>query len=134
MAWTTEDEQKWSEKNPFRHSMGMRVEWLEADGRAEISMPITENLLQSAGIVHGGMLCTLIDSVLGTVVRATLQKVTPVATIDLNVSFLRPGGLGRLYARGEPIKVGRRVLVGVGEVFDESGRMLATGRGSFMLG
>lgn len=134
MAWTTEDERQWSEKNPFRHFMDMRVEWLEPDGRAEISMPITDNLLQSGGIVHGGMMCTLIDSVLGTVVRATLQKASPVATIDLNVSFLRPGGVGRLYARGEPIKTGRRVLVGIGEVFDESGRKLASGRGSFMLG
>ncbi len=133
MAWTTEDEIAWSRNNPFRTSMGVRIERVEADGRAEISIPVTENMLQSAGVVHGGILCTLIDTVLGTVVRAALQRPVPMATIDLNVSFLRPGGVGRLYARGEVIKAGRRVVVGVADVLDDKGRKLATGRGSFMI-
>ncbi|MCC5857163.1 MAG: PaaI family thioesterase [Ectothiorhodospiraceae bacterium] len=134
MAWTTEDEIRWTQGNPFRRYLGLEVEWVADDGRAELSMPVTENLLQAYGMVHGGIYCVLIDTVLGTGVRAAYQQDVGPLTVDLNVSFLRPTGLGRILTRCEMIKTGRRVAVGTADVFDAEGRRLATGRGSFLMG
>ncbi|MCC5812963.1 MAG: PaaI family thioesterase [Ectothiorhodospiraceae bacterium] len=133
MAWTTEDEIAWNLTNPFRQHLGIQVESVKPDGSAEISLPVTENLLQAYGMVHGGIYCVLIDTVLGTSVRAYFQRDAGPITVDLNVSFLRPTGLGRIYARSEIVKAGRKVVVGVGDVVDSDGKKVATGRGSFLL-
>lgn len=133
MPWTTADEIEWTKSNPFRTHLSVRIESVQDTGEVEISIPITPNLLQAAGVVHGGIFCSVIDTALGSAVRAVLQRPVKMSTIDLNVSFLRPGGEGRIYCRGRIIKTGRRVLVGTADVYDESNRMLATGRGSFML-
>lgn len=133
MAWTTQDEIDWNQTNPFRQYFGVQIEWLSDDGRAEVSLAVTENLLQAYGVAHGGVYCVLIDAVLGTAVRAALQRDAKPATIDLNVSFLRPTGLGRIAARAEIVKAGKSVVVGTADVLDPEGRKLATGRGSFMV-
>ncbi len=133
MPWTTDDEIAWNKTNPFRQHLGVEIEWVRDDSQAQIAIPITANLLQAYGMVHGGIYCTLIDTVLGTSVRAALQRDAKPSTIDLNVSFLRPTGLGRIYARGKIIKAGKRVAVGTADVVDENERLVATGRGSFMI-
>ncbi|QKS26772.1 PaaI family thioesterase [Vreelandella titanicae] len=132
MAWTTDNEKMWNLTNPFRQHWEIGIEWVK-DERAEISMPINENLLQAYGMVHGGIYCVLIDSVLGTAVRGGYGFDTKPVTTDLNVTFLRSTGIGTLYATAEVIKAGRKIAVGRGEVRDAEGRMLAVGRGSFLV-
>ncbi|BCB72599.1 hypothetical protein HMEPL2_29500 [Vreelandella aquamarina] len=132
MAWTTEDEKVWNLTNPFRQHLGIEIKWVK-DKRAEISIPITDNLIQAYGMVHGGIYCVLIDTVLGTAVRGGYGFDAKPLTTDLNVSFLRPSGIGTLYATAEMIKTGRQVAVGNGDVRDAEGRLLATGRGSFLV-
>ncbi|MFC6329186.1 PaaI family thioesterase [Alloalcanivorax gelatiniphagus] len=132
MGWTLDDERAWNRRNPFRTYLGIEVNRV-GDGGAEIALPVTETLLQAYGMVHGGIYCVLIDTVLGTCARSALRRDCGPMTIDLNVSFLRPSGLGRLICRGETVKAGRSVVVGVADVLDAEGRKLATGRGSFLL-
>lgn len=132
VAWTTEDEIAWNLTNPFRQFLGVEIEWVDGS-RAEVSLSTTENLLQAYGMVHGGIYCVLIDTVLGTAVRGAYQGDAKPLTTDLNVSFLRPARLGTLYASAEIIKAGGKIAVGTGEVRDEEGRQLALGRGSFMV-
>jgi len=40
------------------------------------------------GVVHGGILCTILDVAMGTVVAATLQRMAP--TVDMHIEFIRP--------------------------------------------
>ncbi|WP_159998915.1 PaaI family thioesterase, partial [Roseomonas sp. 18066] len=62
------------------------------------------------GIVHGGMLMTLIDNALGlTVWEATSRQ--PAVTMQLNTQFIaaaRPGDF--IEARGEVLRVARSVV------------------------
>lgn len=133
MSWNTDDEKSWNRKNPFRQHLGVEINRVDEEGSAEISLPVTPELLQAYGMVHGGVYCVLIDTVLGTCARSALQRDCGPMTIDLNVSFLRPTGIGTIVARGTIIKAGRSVVVGSADVLDADGRKLATGRGSFLL-
>ncbi|WP_123592679.1 PaaI family thioesterase [Salinisphaera orenii] len=135
MAWTLEDEIAWTERNPFRMHLGVAIERVSTDGSGdcEIALEINDNLVQAYGMVHGGIYCTLIDTVLGTAVRSAYQHDIGPLTIDLNVSFLRPAGKGRIYSSASIVKKGRQIVVGVADVFDAERRQLATGRGSFAL-
>lgn len=132
MSWTLGDEVAWNRANPFRQHLGIRVEYIGRE-RSEISLPVTENLLQAYGMVHGGVYCVLIDTAIGTAVRAGYQCDVKPLTTDLNVSFLRSAGVGRIHASAELIKRGKTVAVGTGRVHDASGHMLAVGRGSFLV-
>lgn len=100
MSWTREDEINWTNNNPFRCHLGIKINWVNDDGGSEIALPVTPELLQAYGMVHGGIYCVLIDTVLGTCVRAYHQRDAGPITVDLNVSFLRPTGQGRLSAVG----------------------------------
>jgi len=135
MSWTKQDEIEWTKKNPFRTFLGVEIEHVSSDGSGdcEISIMADDHLVQAYGMIHGGIYCTLIDTVLGTAVRSVYQHDTGPLTIDLNVSFLRPTGKGRIFATASIIKAGRQVVVGRADVFDSQRRHLATGRGSFAL-
>jgi len=68
VTWTIEDERSWNLNNSFRNFLGIEIERIDGD-KALISLQISERLLQSYGIVHGGIYCVLIDAVMGTSVR-----------------------------------------------------------------
>lgn len=51
------------------------------------------------GILHGGVVTTLIDTVGGMAVLARLMKLIPIATLDLRIDYLAPARAGEtLYA------------------------------------
>lgn len=88
------------------------------------------------GTIHGGVAATLIDTAGGLCVRTELSDPIDggVATIDLNVSYLRPA-TDDMLAIADVIRVGRSV--GVAEVTVESTTdggdraTVAVGRGSY---
>ena len=66
--------------------------------------------LNIGGVVHGGMLMSFVDDVLGmTVWEAAGRK--PVTTVQLNNHFIAPGKLGGLiFGRGEVLRATRSVV------------------------
>ena len=66
--------------------------------------------LNIGGVVHGGMLMSFMDDVLGmTVWEAAGRK--PVTTVQLNHHFIAPGRLGQLVVgRGEVMRATRSVV------------------------
>lgn len=80
------------------------------------------------GTVHGGLVCTLLDSVIGCAVQTTLPAGTGYTSIEIKVNYLRPvrADTGRLTAIGTVTKPGRRVAFAEGTVVDAHGRTVAT--------
>ncbi|MFT6556522.1 PaaI family thioesterase [Sneathiella sp.] len=51
------------------------------------------------GILHGGIMTTLIDSASGMCIYVKLKKYIPIATLDLRIDYLKPATPGEdLYA------------------------------------
>jgi uncharacterized protein (TIGR00369 family) len=94
-----------------------------------------EYAYNTMGTVHGGLVCTLLDTVLGCAVHTTLAARTPYTSLELKVSFLRPvtRESGELVALGRVIKPGRRVAFAEGTVHDAGGRLLATASGTLLV-
>ena len=79
------------------------------------------------GMVHGGLVCTLLDSVVGCAVHTTLPVGTAYTSLELKVSYLRAVRAGdKLTAKGWVTKPGRRAAFAEGEVRDDEGRLVAT--------
>lgn len=87
------------------------------------------------GMVHGGLVCTLLDSALGCAAHSTLSAGTGYTSIDINVSYLRPvtADSTPLVATGRVTKPGRRVTFAEGEVVDAAGKTVATATGSLLI-
>jgi len=87
------------------------------------------------GMVHGGLACTLLDTVVGCAAQTTLPKGVGYTSIDLNVSYLRPitSGSGMIRATGRVVKGGQRVIFAEGMIEDAAGRALATATSSLLV-
>jgi uncharacterized protein (TIGR00369 family) len=66
------------------------------EGTARLEFEATDEHLNPAGTVHGGVLATLVDTAMGTAVRSATDDGDVPATSQLTVTYLRPGRPGRL--------------------------------------
>jgi uncharacterized protein (TIGR00369 family) len=105
-----------------------------SEGEAVFAFTPDESMVNPLGIVHGGPICTLLDSVIGCAVHTTLPAGVGYTSIDINVSFLRPPQLGvELTAIGKVTKPGRRVAFGEGELRDPDGKLVAKATSSCLI-
>ncbi|WP_049891500.1 PaaI family thioesterase [Natronococcus amylolyticus] len=133
------------ENHEFLSWIGTSVEDVD-NGTMTLSIPYDEkltNIRPNAGPdqrpdIHGGIAATLIDTVGGFAIQTQLEEPlsTGVATINLNVNYLRPA-TGDLEATAEVVRAGS--TVGVSEVTVESTtpdgetKAVATGQGSYRI-
>ncbi len=94
-----------------------------------------ESAYNPIGVVHGGLVCTLADTVIGCAVHSTLDAGVAYTSIDISVSYLRPvtRDSGVLRATGRVTKRGRRVAFADAEIVDGTGALVATATSSCLV-
>lgn len=118
---------------PIGSHMGMEIAEV-GEGTVTFHCHPDESHYNPIGMVHGGLVCTLLDSVLGCAAQTTLPKGTSYTSIEIKVNYLRPvtKDSGPLVATGRVVKPGRRVIFSEGEVVDNKGKTVATASGSLL--
>ena len=101
-------------QQPFSVLIGAELAAL-SPGRCELQMPITEQLRQQHGFVHGGVVSYAADNAL-TFAGGTALRV-PVVTSEFKINYVRPALGQRLIARAHAEHVGRTQAVCRCEVF-----------------
>jgi uncharacterized protein (TIGR00369 family) len=106
-----------------------------APGTATFICEPDESHYNPIGTVHGGLVCTLLDSALGCAVQTTLPQGQGYTSIEIKVNYLRPvlAGSGRLTCVATVTKPGNRVAFADGVVTDASGKTVATATGSLLV-
>jgi len=119
---------------PIAKLLGMDIESVE-EGTVSFGPEPHESHYNPIGVVHGGIVCTMLDTVLGCAVHSTLEPGWGYTSIDLNVTYLRPITLatGRVVATGTIVKTGRRVSFASGDVRDAAGAVIATATSSLLM-
>jgi uncharacterized protein (TIGR00369 family) len=118
---------------PIMGVLGIGLESV-APGEAVFVCTPDDSVYNPIGVVHGGLVCTMLDSAIGCAVHTTLPAGVGYTSIDLTVSYLRPVHAGmQLRARGWVVKPGRRVAFGAGDVRDADGVVVATATGSCLV-
>jgi uncharacterized protein (TIGR00369 family) len=104
-------------------------------GRVGFECTPDESAYNPIGVVHGGLVCTLADTVVACAVQTTLDPGTAFTSIDLNVSYLRPvtTDSGVLRAIGTVTKPGRRVAYASAEIRDGRNKLVATATSSLLI-
>jgi uncharacterized protein (TIGR00369 family) len=119
---------------PIAELFGMRLVEVES-GMVVFECEPDESAYNPIGTVHGGLVCTLADSVTGCAVHTTLERGSGYTSIDITVNYLRPVTMdsGILRATGTVTKPGRRVAFARAEIVDGSGKMVATATSSILV-
>ncbi len=81
---------------PFSKYLNLNLEEM-GKGIAKMSLPYDKNLVgdPSTGVIHGGVVTTLLDSCCGAAVMSYGTPKIPTATIDLRIDYMRPASPGQ---------------------------------------
>jgi acyl-CoA thioesterase len=115
---------------PLRQFLGMEMDSTEP-GEATARLEVTDSVLNPNGVVHGGVLFTMVDTAMGKATMTVLEDGQLCASIELQMRFLRPVATGSLRAHAAVIRRGRRIIHLDSQVWDGAGVLVATGAGTF---
>ena len=97
-------------------------------GHCKLSVVMRDEHMNHLGIVHGGVILTMLDVAMGSAAR--LSSGVSVITVDMQSAFLAPGR-GDLSAEGRVVRPGRSLIFCEGEVRDAEGALVAKASGLF---
>lgn len=120
------------------HIVDIGAEMLDAqDGHALARLPYDERFVgdPETGVIHGGVVTTLIDTVCGLAVMTALDKPQPIVTLDLRIDYLKPAKPKEdLLARADVYKVTRQVVFVRATAYQsDEEHPIANAVGTFML-
>jgi uncharacterized protein (TIGR00369 family) len=106
---------------------------VQANDAGNLVLEVKPAHLRTLGIAHGGVIATLLDSVMGMIANRSSPLDHYVVTAQLNVNFIRPAFPGEtLIASSEVRHAGRKTAVAQGEIRTSSGELVATASGTFI--
>ena len=123
---------------PFIDKLG--VEFLACEGgTAELALTTTEELCNSWGVMHGGVLMTLLDVAMAQAARTPAPAGSPaqapggssgMVTVEMKTSFMRPGQ-GRLLAKGRVLHRSASMVFCEATIVDAQSQLVAHATGTF---
>jgi len=116
---------------PYPHLIGMTLASLELDA-CRIELDLDGRHLQPFGIVHGGVLATLIDTATFWAGFLRLPEDAGLVNVDLKLNYLKAVAVGKLRAEGRCLRAGRQISYADASVFDEAGELVAHGTSTLM--
>jgi uncharacterized protein (TIGR00369 family) len=120
---------------PHNQALGMKLVHT-ARGTAILRLPYSGKLIGNpeTGVIHGGVVTTLIDSCCGLATITAPDEPSRIVTLDLRIDYLRPATPGRdLIARAEVYKLTRTIAFLRAEAYeDDPHNLVAAASATFM--
>jgi 1,4-dihydroxy-2-naphthoyl-CoA hydrolase len=112
------------EMTPFAHVLGLEIESVSAEevvGR----MPWREEICTAGGVLHGGALMAMADTIGAVCAFLNLPPGAGTATISSSTNMLRAVRQGVVTGTGRPLHAGRSVIAVRTDLQDDKGRLVA---------
>jgi uncharacterized protein (TIGR00369 family) len=121
------------------HSVALGIVVVDAKpGEAWLRVPYDEKLVgnPATGVIHGGVITTLLDNAAGVAVATALDELRSIATLDLRVDYMKPATPARdVIGYCRCYKVTRHIAFVHGTAYHEDPEdPIATCAMTFMLG
>jgi len=121
---------------PHAKALGLEVVAAEA-GMCRMKVAYAPHLVGNpdTGVVHGGVITSMLDNACGVAVQMALGEPTSIATLDLRIDYMRPAAPRRdIIGEARCYKVTRSIAFVRGVAFqDDVENPVATCVGAFML-
>lgn len=116
---------RWPDRTYFPSLLGLQIEEVRTD-YCRMRLPYRPELDQPAGVVHGGALATLVDTVVVPAIGSAYGPETMYMTVTMNVSYVGAvrgtdvvaegwvtrRGRSTVFCRAEAVSDGRLVMEG----------------------
>ena len=116
----------------FEHSLAIRVVRRHADG-VTVECPLRDDLLNSTGVVHGGVIASIADEAAWHAMIHTYKTERPATTTELKVNYLRPISGKKVTARAYALRAGKTLFVTRVDMFDAQKRLSAVSLVTYFL-
>lgn len=120
---------------PFIRLLGLELLRFEG-GEVELTVPPRADLVNHLGMLHGGVVMTLLDVAMAHAVRSTdadgMARGPGLVTVEMKTSFLRPA-VGDVRALGRVLRKTSSLAFCEGWVYDGAGEVAAHGTGTFKM-
>lgn len=117
----------------FPNVVGLQVEELRTD-YCRMRLPFRPELEQPAGVVHGGAIATLIDTVVVPPVGAAYPPGWVYLTLTMDIQYLGAVAGEDAIAEGWVVQRGRSIVFCRAEVATATGKVAATGTLTYKVG
>jgi len=127
-----EELKKIVKNSPYPKHMAMELDHIEFD-EADVIINLADYHLQPFGIVHGGVIATMIDTVTFWAAFLRLPENDGLVNVDLKLNFLQSVTDGRLVAKGTCMRPGNSISYSEAKVFDKNEKLVAHGTSTLMV-
>jgi uncharacterized protein (TIGR00369 family) len=123
---------------PFFKLLGIELVDVEP-GRARLRVAWRPDLCQPAGILHGGVIATLVDTAIAQSMLLTPRcleahaRGARIVSVDLRIKYLRPVSEGYVECEAVTPRVGRTISHATAVVTNAQGQEVATGDSIYMI-
>ena len=104
-----------------------------ADGRSTFALTVRESHMNPHGVVHGGVVYTLVDYAMGGAVTSELAAGERCATVEVKINYLAAATGGDIVAEARVVSRTRRIEVIEARVHGEGARLLALATGTYYI-
>lgn len=119
-------------KQPFDEFLGLEYERVSATC-VHIRLPLKPMHFNSVGVVHGGIISTLVDVAMSNLVEADDRGMQRAVTIDLHTTFLQGATGEELVAEASTVKHGRTLMYANCQVYNQTREVVARATGTFFI-
>lgn len=126
-----------AEQFPFFRLIGLQVIDL-APGWSKTRLEHRPDLTQPAGILHGGIIASLLDTGIAHALLMTdrfqelREQRGALVSVDLRVKFLRPVSSGPVNCEATVVRLGRHIIHAEAVVTSDDGKEVARGDAIYM--
>ena len=100
------------------------------EGKAEITIDITEKFFHAAKATHGSVYFKMLDDAAFFAANSLIEDVF-VLTTSFNINLLKPIFEGTIRSVGSSVFSSNQLMVAEAKLFDGSGKEIAIGTGNF---
>jgi acyl-CoA thioesterase len=102
-------------------------------GRSAFALTASAAHMNPHGVVHGGVVYTLVDYAMGGAVTSQLAPGERCATIEVKIHYLATAEAGEIVADATVVSRTRRIAVLEARAHDGAGRLLALATGTYYI-
>jgi uncharacterized protein (TIGR00369 family) len=90
---------------------------------ATLRLPFSGEWRHSGGMISGQVFMAAADTAMVVAITAALGGFKPMSTVSLNINFMRAVRKGDVLIKARVLRMGRNLVFGEVELFDEGGNM-----------
>ncbi|RIV54574.1 PaaI family thioesterase [Burkholderia pseudomallei] len=98
-----------------------------------LRLPFSGEFRHSGGVICGQVFMAAADTAMVVAISAALGEFKPMTTVALNTHFMRPVRKGDVLVTARVLRMGRNLVFGEIELFDEDGKMAVHATSTYAL-